>query len=273
MGDVLPLDIRASERRRKQLADVARDKTRPYIARWLKEVDAKISDRKLPRAVARFARAITNFPSMNYGICWQSQSEFAKKLGYKSERTIRYFVAGMTAEGLLCRKQRGFNRSNIYTLQIGGEPLIPGSPSERVTRDSPSRKSPSRQDRQGIAGQDRQEIAGQDRQEISSYPFESDPLENIDSLPTQPPPSKLPREASKAYRHSLTVSEIIERVVLRLGRGSEDAGWVVYQSLPHDLRNDLRARERAGTINDQIITSVLEQEASKRSANEGGKEP
>jgi hypothetical protein len=252
MGNVLHLDATASERKLKQLADAARDRARVHIVRWLKEVEAKVRAGKLNDLDARFARALTNFPSANQGTCWAGQPRLAETLG-KSVRTIGYCVKRLTDQRLLGRKQRGLNRSNIYTLQIDGTDLFP------------SRQTPSRQDRQRIAGQDRQEIADPDRQKVADYPFESESYENIDSKPTSSAASKRPREERELRCHELT-----DRVVLKLGRGSEDAGWKIYKQIPNDVRLILRDREREGTLDDAAITLIVQ--ASKQTGDEGNRQ-
>jgi hypothetical protein len=56
----------------------------------------------------------------------------------------------------------------------------------------------------------------------------------------------------------MPVHKIIDRVVLRLGRGNIDFGWSVYRELSDGARAELRNREREGTLDDELIESFLQ---------------
>ncbi len=184
MRDVLPLKPRRGSEA-DEAARRKRDRARPFLTSWLKTIETVIRDRRLSGVDGRLARVLTGVPSANDGFCWARQDWLAGRLG-RSDRTIRYSIARLEAAGFLSAKQRGWNRSCLYTFMMNGKPLIPGPegvpqthPQEAATRrrQAPGKKLPP------VTSKKLPLVTGK---KLPPDPLESDPLEQ-DHSPLLPP--------------------------------------------------------------------------------------
>jgi hypothetical protein len=237
MGEVHHLKSVAEDRKARE----ARNLARPRIAVWHRRIDVEIREAMLIEIDGRLARALTSFPSANDGVCWPGQLRLAATLG-KSDRTIRRSISRLERRGFLVARQQGWDLTNCYMFMLDGKPLIPGA--ERAFTEVPAKRGA------------RTSVSSCNRTSVSSYLLESDSLESESLESSRRRPSKLPREKKRSADHK-TVGEIIDHVVRKLGNGNDEVGWSIYRQLPHDVKVDLRNREREGTLDDESIESFL----------------
>jgi Helix-turn-helix domain len=225
----------------------ARNKARPRLAAWRRRIEAEIRDGWLANLEGRLAEALTNFPSANRGIAWPGQMRLAGTLG-KSDRTVRRSLARLEARGFLMAKQQGWNRSCCYTFMMDGKPLIQSVLGLPTGEDA----------RAKMSAYDRTKMSAWDRTKMSTYLLESESFEFESLERPRPRPSELPREKKRsADEHNTPIGSIIDHVVRKLGRGNDNLGWSIYRQLPHDVKADLRNREREGTLDDEVIETFL----------------
>jgi|tagenome__1003787_1003787.scaffolds.fasta_scaffold20737415_2 hypothetical protein len=243
MGDVLHLKSVAEDRQAREARNIAR----PRLAAWRRKIETEIRAGRLANLDSRMAEALAGFPSANRGIVWPSQMRLAGTLR-KSDRTVRRSLARLEAAGFLTSKQQGWNRSSCYTFMMDGKPLIPGAAVVPTGGD----------DRTTMSACDRTTMSACDRTKMSTYLLESKSLETESLESTRRRPSGLPREKKRsADDHSTPIGELIDHVVRKLGKGNDDIGWSIYRQLPHDVKLDLRNREREGTLDDESIETFL----------------
>jgi hypothetical protein len=247
MGDVLHLKSVAKDRKARD----ARNFARPRITNWHRRIDGEMREAMLLEIDGRLARLLTSFPSANDGVCWPGQMRLAATLG-KSDRTIRRSISRLERRGFLVARQQGWNLSNCYVFMLDGKSLIPGA--ERVLTGVPTK----RDDRTSVSACNRTSVSVCNRTSVSSYLLESESLESESLESIAQRPSKLPREKKRSVDdHSTPIGELIDHVVRKLGKGNDDIGWSIYRRLPHDVKLDLRNREREGTLDDESIETFL----------------
>jgi hypothetical protein len=182
MGDVLPLKPRRGSEA-DEAARRKRDRARPLITRWLKAIETVIREGRLSNLDGRLARTLTCVPSANDGVCWARQEWLAGALGRRM-RTIRYSVGRLKAEGFLSAKQRGWNRSCLYTFMMNGRPLMPRS--EGMSQTQPQEAAAATRGQQ-TPGKKLPPAPGKKLPPAPGKKLPPDPLESRDPLDHESP--------------------------------------------------------------------------------------
>jgi hypothetical protein len=145
-----------------------RERSRPFLKRWIDAVDAKVASKRLGEFCLRLGEKLTNYPSANVGKSYPGQERLGRDLG-KAPRTVRAALKDMRDEGLLIRKRGGPGQTATQWFAIDGKALFETTPENASERgevvDFPvrSRRKDKPQDRPKMATLDRPKMATLDR--------------------------------------------------------------------------------------------------------------
>jgi hypothetical protein len=245
----------------------ARKRARPVLRKWQRRVELAIMAGELSSVDYLMAKELCNYPSANEGYCYGGQRRLGKAIG-SSDRTARASLARLRARGFLTRKRGGPVRTATWTFCVNGKPIFGGAAFLPNTLEPV--RSVSGLERQHPSAQGRQHPSAQERKGASAKPYEPKPFEpepiELESSPPQPLLNASasgksqwpPKQASSPELSLMPIHAIIDRIVLRLGRGDKAMGEsIYYDELPADIRTKLKELERAGKLTDQFVESFL----------------
>lgn len=129
------LDLSAERDPKKSLAQ-ARRFARPFLKRWLQQVEQQVLAGRLIPLDLMMAKELTNYPSANEGRCYAGQTRLGAAVG-SCQRTARSSLKRLSDAGLLTSKRGGPGRTAAWRFCVSGVPVF-----ERQVADKPSEPNP-----------------------------------------------------------------------------------------------------------------------------------